>query len=69
MFTLERLTNAAEVMRQAGYEPYGYQGRHSQSLESAVAYYVASSPRLASAERSRPSARGHVPSPVNTKAS
>jgi hypothetical protein len=40
MFTLERLIDAAEVMRIAGFDPYGYRGRRGQSLEAAVAYYA-----------------------------
>jgi hypothetical protein len=40
MFTLERLIDAAEVMRIAGFDPYGYRGRHRQSIEMAIAYYA-----------------------------
>jgi hypothetical protein len=40
MFTLERLINSAEVMRIAGFDPYGYRGRHGQSIETAIAYYA-----------------------------
>jgi hypothetical protein len=40
MFTLERLFNAAEVMRVAGYDPYGYRGAHKQSIEMALGYYA-----------------------------
>jgi hypothetical protein len=40
MFTLERLFDAAELMRIAGYDPYGYRGAHGQSIEMAVEYYA-----------------------------
>jgi hypothetical protein len=40
MFTLERLFNAAEIMRIAGYDAYGYRGAHRQSLEMAMQYYA-----------------------------
>jgi len=40
MFTLERLYDAAEVLRNAGFDPYGYRGYHKQSLEMATAYYA-----------------------------
>jgi len=40
MFTLERLINAAEVLRHAGFEPYHYRGRHGQSIEMAITYYA-----------------------------
>jgi hypothetical protein len=39
MFTLERLLDAAELLRGAGYESYGYHGVDGQSLEMATAYY------------------------------
>jgi hypothetical protein len=35
MFTLERLFDAAELMRIAGFDPYGYRGEHHQSMEMA----------------------------------
>ena len=31
MFNLERLVDAAEIIRLAGFDPYGYRGRHRQS--------------------------------------
>jgi hypothetical protein len=40
MFTLERLVDAAEILRIAGYDPYGYRGLHKQSIEMAVGYYA-----------------------------
>jgi hypothetical protein len=40
MFTLERLINAAEIIRVAGLDPYGYRGLHKQSVEMAIAYYA-----------------------------
>jgi len=40
MFTLERLFDTAETLRIAGYDAYGYQGRHRQSLEVAISYYA-----------------------------
>ena len=39
MFTLERLFDGAEVLRVAGFDPYGYRGLHKQSLEMAMQYY------------------------------
>src|SRR5215471_8451823 len=39
MFTLERLINAAEVLRIAGFDPYSYRGNHKQSIEMALQYY------------------------------
>jgi hypothetical protein len=40
MFTLERLINAAEILRLAGFDPYGYRGHHKQSIEMALQYYA-----------------------------
>ena len=40
MFTLERLFDAAELMRIAGFDPYDYRGRHHQSIEMAMEYYA-----------------------------
>jgi hypothetical protein len=40
MFTLEWLFDAAEVLRNAGFDPYGYRGAHGQSIELATAYYA-----------------------------
>jgi hypothetical protein len=40
MFTLERLIDAAEMMRIAGFDPYGYRGAHRQSIEMALQYYA-----------------------------
>jgi hypothetical protein len=40
MFTLERLFDSAEVMRIAGFDPYGYRGAHKQSIEMAMQYYA-----------------------------
>jgi hypothetical protein len=40
MMTLERLIDSAEVLRVAGFDPYGYRGRHHQSLEMAMQYYA-----------------------------
>jgi hypothetical protein len=40
MFTLERLFGAAELMRNAGFDPYNYKGRHHQSIEMAMQYYA-----------------------------
>jgi hypothetical protein len=40
MFTLERLFDAAELLRVAGFDPYGYRGKHHQSIEMATEYYA-----------------------------
>jgi hypothetical protein len=40
MFTLERLVDAAEVLRFAGFDASGYRGVHNQSIEKAIAYYA-----------------------------
>jgi hypothetical protein len=40
MFTLERLFDAAEILRTAGFDPYGYRGAHRQSIEMALQYYA-----------------------------
>jgi hypothetical protein len=40
MFTLERIYDAAEILRIAGFDPYGYRGPHKQSIEMATAYYA-----------------------------
>jgi hypothetical protein len=40
MFTLERLFDTAEVLRIAGFDSYGYRGRHRQSIEMATGYYA-----------------------------
>jgi hypothetical protein len=40
MFTLERLFDAAEILRNAGYDPYGYRGIRKQSIEMAIQYYA-----------------------------
>jgi hypothetical protein len=40
MFTLQRLIDGAEVLRIAGFDPYGHRGRHGQSIEAALAYYA-----------------------------
>lgn len=40
MFTLERLYDAAEILRNAGFDPYGYRGAHRQSIEAATQYYA-----------------------------
>jgi hypothetical protein len=40
MFTLERLIDAAELLRLAGYDAYGYRGVHRQSIEQAIGYYA-----------------------------
>jgi hypothetical protein len=40
MFTLERLFDTAEILRNAGFDPYGCHGTHRQSLEMAVQYYA-----------------------------
>ena len=40
MFTLERLINAAEILRLAGFDPYAYRGNHKQSIEMALQYYA-----------------------------
>lgn len=38
--SLEGLYMAAEIMRNAGFDPYAYRGTHSQSLETATRYYA-----------------------------
>jgi broad specificity phosphatase PhoE len=40
MFALERLINATEIIRLAGFDPYRYRGRHGQSIEMAISYYA-----------------------------
>ena len=40
MFTLERLFDSAELLRNAGFDPYAYRGRHQQSIEMALQYYA-----------------------------
>jgi hypothetical protein len=40
MFTLERLFDAAELMRIAGFDPYDYRGAHHQSIEMAIEHYA-----------------------------
>jgi hypothetical protein len=39
MFTLERLFDAAELTRIAGFDPYDHRGAHHQSIEIAMEYY------------------------------
>ena len=39
MGTLEWLLDAAEILRNAGFDPYGYRGPHRQTLEMAIQYY------------------------------
>jgi hypothetical protein len=39
MFTLERLFDSAELLRNAGFDAYVYRGRHQQSIEMALQYY------------------------------
>ncbi len=40
MFALGHLLDAAEILRNAGIDAYGYRGAHKQSIESAVQYYA-----------------------------
>jgi len=40
MGTLERVFDAAEILRNAGYDSYGYHGVHNQSIEIAIQYYA-----------------------------
>jgi hypothetical protein len=40
MGTLEHLFSAAEIMRNAGIDAYGYRGAHKQSIEMATRYYA-----------------------------
>jgi hypothetical protein len=40
MGTLEHLFNAAEIMKQAGIDAFGYRGAHRQSIELAAQYYA-----------------------------
>jgi hypothetical protein len=40
MFTLERLIDAAEVLRLAGFDAYSYRGRRGQNIEMALGYYA-----------------------------
>jgi len=40
MGTLEGLYQAAELLRIAGFDPYGYRGAHGQSIEMATRYYA-----------------------------
>jgi hypothetical protein len=58
MFTLERLVDAAEILRIAGYDAYGYRGVHKQSIELAIGYYAcfakgAGFAKIVTAENSR----------------
>ena len=39
-FTLERMIDAAEVLRRAGFDPYGYRGAHGQSIQLSLDYYA-----------------------------
>jgi hypothetical protein len=72
MFTLERLVNAAEILRIAGYDAYAYRGLHGQSIEKAIGYYGcfakgAGFGKIVSAENSRscPNALQYVGKLVN----
>ena len=38
--TVRSLINAAEILRIAGFDPYGYRGAHRQSIEMAIDYYA-----------------------------
>ncbi len=40
MASLERLFDTAELLRIAGYDPYGYRGAHGQSIEEATEFYA-----------------------------
>lgn len=40
MFTLERFFDSAEILRNAGFDGYGYRGVHQQSIEMAISYYA-----------------------------
>lgn len=40
MSTLEHMTSAAELLRIAGLDPYGYRGPHRQTIEMAIEYYA-----------------------------
>jgi hypothetical protein len=40
MFTLQRMIDAAEVLRIAGFDPYAYRGRRHQSLQMAMEYHA-----------------------------
>jgi hypothetical protein len=40
MFTLQRRIDMAEILHGAGFDPYGYRGRHGQSIEAAIGYYA-----------------------------
>jgi hypothetical protein len=40
MGTLGWLFESAEILRNAGYDPYSYQAAHHQSLEMAIQYYA-----------------------------
>jgi hypothetical protein len=40
MFTLERIVDSAEVLKNAGFDGYGYYGAHRQSIEMAIDYYA-----------------------------
>ena len=46
MGTLKGLISVAEILRSAGFDPYGYHGNHGQSIEQAISYYA----RFAKAE-------------------
>lgn len=39
MFTLERLLDTAEILRNSGFDPYGYRGIRKQSIELPLQYY------------------------------
>lgn len=40
MFTLVRLFDMAEILRAAGFDPYGYRSGHKQSIEMVADYYT-----------------------------
>lgn len=40
MFTLERIVDSAEVLKNAGFDGYGYRGTHGQSIALAIDYYA-----------------------------
>lgn len=46
MFSLQRLFNAAQVMREAGLDGYGYRGPHGQSLRAAADFYACYATRV-----------------------
>jgi hypothetical protein len=68
MFTLERLLDAAELMRISGFDPYGYRGAHGQSIEMAIEHHACFAKGAGFYKRLRRKIPVLVPMPLNTTA-